>query len=223
MPTAIVLGASGLVGARLLARLREESHYDHIRVLTRRPLGVGGGKVEEQVVDFDAPGADALGGDDLFCCLGTTIKKAGSEEAFRRVDHDYPLAFARAALAAGVGRMLVVTAVGASASSGIFYNRVKGELEAALGALGFPRGLGILRPSMLLGERGESRPGEAVGKAVMGALSFAFAGGLKKYRAIAGDDVAKAMVHIAVHDAAPGARVYEGAALFEAARASSVG
>jgi uncharacterized protein YbjT (DUF2867 family) len=215
MPTAILLGASGLVGGRVLSHLRDNPRYDRIRLLTRRPLGLAGGSVEESIVDFDAP--PPLSGEDLFCCLGTTIKKAGSNEAFRRVDHDYPLAFARAALAGGMRRMLIVTAVGASAKSGIFYNRVKGELEDALATLAFPNGVHIFRPSMLLGERGESRPGEAVGKAVMGALGFAFAGALKKYRAIDGDAVAKAMVHVAAKATEPGVHVYEGATLFAAA------
>jgi len=216
MSTAILLGASGLVGGRLLSHLRNTPQYDRVQLLTRRQLGLAGGTVEESIVDFDAP--PTLSGDDLFCCLGTTIKKAGSNEAFRRVDHDYPLAFARAALTGGTKRLFIVTAVGSSAKSSIFYNRVKGELEDALATLAFPNGVHVFRPSMLLGERGESRPGEAVGKAVMGALGFAFAGALKKYRAIDGDDVAKAMVHIAAKQTDPGIHVYEGAALFNAAQ-----
>jgi uncharacterized protein YbjT (DUF2867 family) len=141
--------------------------------------------------------------EDAFCCLGTTIKKAGSQEAFRAVDHDAVLAFARAAKRAGVRRFLVVTALGADARSSVFYNRVKGEAEQALQALGF-ESLVILRPSLLLGDRAESRPGERaaiVASRVLGPLLRPFGS-----RPIEARTVARAMTALA--QAAPqGVRV----------------
>ena len=215
MATAVLFGASGLIGSQLLPLLRDDPRYERVRLLGRRALGLGGGKVEEHVVDCAAPPRELAAADDVFCCVGTTIKKAGSEEAFRTVDFAYPLALARAG--GGAGRFGVVTAVGADAHSGIFYNRVKGELEAALRQLTFARGLRIFRPSMLLGARDESRPAEAMGKAMMGALRFAFAGPLARYRAISGADVARAMHRAAAIEGGEAVVVYEGRSLFELA------
>ena len=217
--SALVAGASGLVGRRLLARLVADASYGRVTAVTRRPLGLGGAKVNEVVVDFDRP--ETLAGhaaaDDVFCCLGTTIRKAGSEAAFRKVDLDAPLAVARAARDAGAGHYLIVTAVGADPKSGVFYNRVKGEAEAGLRALAFPGGLKIVRPSLLMGERSERRPAERAAMAVMRATRPLFVGGLARYRAIDADDVAAAMVQ-AARDASTGGadatRVYEGASLF---------
>jgi uncharacterized protein YbjT (DUF2867 family) len=218
MATAVLFGASGLIGGKLLPLLVEDSRYDKVRLVGRRALGLAGGKVEEHVVDCANPAPELVGADNVFCCVGTTIKKAGSEDAFRVVDHDYPLALARAAHKAGAGRFLVVTAVGADPKSGVFYNRVKGELETALREISFPRGLRIFHPSMLLGERSESRPAEAVGKAVMGALRFAFAGPLKRYRAIDGADVARALHTAAALPDGDPIVVYEGESLFALTR-----
>jgi uncharacterized protein YbjT (DUF2867 family) len=222
MRTALLLGATGLVGGHLLELLLADATYRQVTVLVRRTLGRTHEKLREVVVDFDRldDARAELAVDDVFCCLGTTIKKAGSQEAFRRVDHDYPLRAAELAQAAGAGRYLVVTAVGANAKSGIFYNRVKGELEEALRGLSFPRGVVIVRPSILLGERAESRPAEAVGMAVMRATAFAFAGPLKRYRAIKAEDVARALVAAARADTS-GVVAYEGAPLFDLAHAAA--
>jgi uncharacterized protein YbjT (DUF2867 family) len=217
--TSILLGASGLVGGHLLPLLAADPAYTEVRCFTRRPLGLALGakvaKVREVVVDFDDPATyrDYVAVDDVFCCLGTTIKKAGSQEAFRKVDFEAPVAIARASREAGASRYVIVTAVGADPGSSIFYNRVKGETEAALGKLGFPRGLSIVRPSMLLGERSESRPAERFGVAVMRATRPLFAGGLARYRAIDAAAVARAMHAVAARDEA-GTKVYEGKELF---------
>ena len=158
--TALVAGASGLVGGFLLDALLEDSQYREVHSLGRRPLPRQHPKLVQHTVDFARLGSEALPpAQDAFCCLGTTIKKAGSQEAFRAVDHDAVLAFASASKKAGVRRFLVVTALGADARSRVFYNRVKGETEEHLKALGF-ESLVILQPSLLLGERAESRPGE---------------------------------------------------------------
>ncbi|MFY0525003.1 oxidoreductase [Archangium gephyra] len=158
--TALVAGASGLVGGFLLDALLEAPQYREVHSLGRRPLPRQHPKLVQHTVDFARLGGEALPpAQEAFCCLGTTIKKAGSQEAFRAVDHDAVLAFASAAKKAGVQRFLVVTALGSDARSRVFYNRVKGETEEALKAMGF-ESLVILQPSLLLGERAESRPGE---------------------------------------------------------------
>ncbi len=214
--TCILLGASGLVGGLLLPLLAADPTYAEVRAFTRRPLGLAqGAHVREIVVDFDEPATyrDHVAVDDVFCCLGTTIKKAGSQEAFRKVDFEAPVAIARASRAAGASRYVIVTAVGADPGSSIFYNRVKGETEAALREIGFPRGLTIVRPSMLLGERGESRPAERFGAAVMKATRPLFAGGLARYRAIDAAAVARAMHSAATRDET-GVKIYEGRELF---------
>jgi uncharacterized protein YbjT (DUF2867 family) len=158
--TALVAGATGLVGGHLLDALLESAAYAEVLSLGRRPLPRQHPKLSQRTVDFARLEGEALPRvDDAFCCLGTTIKKAGSQEAFRAVDHDAVLAFARAAKRAGASRFLVVTAMGADASSRFFYNRVKGEVEAHLGEVGFAS-LVVARPSLLLGERADRRAGE---------------------------------------------------------------
>jgi uncharacterized protein YbjT (DUF2867 family) len=213
---ALLVGASGLVGGRLLARLARDARYATVTVLTRRALGTGGGKVHEVVVDFDRPETlrVAIGGGDVFCCLGTTIKKAGSQDAFRKVDFEAPVAVAKAARAAGADQYVIVTAVGADAKSGVFYNRVKGETEAALAALAFPGGLKIVRPSLIMGERSERRPAERAAMFLMGATRPLFGGPLARYRAIDADDVAAAMLAAAREERTGGVHAYEGAPLF---------
>jgi uncharacterized protein YbjT (DUF2867 family) len=133
---------------------------------------------------------------DVFCALGTTIRKAGSREAFRRVDYDYPLRLARLCRDRGARQLLLVSSVGADPRSSNFYLRVKGELEQSLAELGYEK-LQIFRPGVLLGSREESRPGETVGKALSIALGFLLAGGLRKYRAMPADSLAKVMVRTA--------------------------
>jgi uncharacterized protein YbjT (DUF2867 family) len=212
-----VLGYSGLVGSHLARMLAVDSRYARGVLVGRRATGaLRDARVAEVVVDFDrlVDARELLAVDDVYCCLGTTIKKAGSQEAFRKVDCDIPVAAAREARAAGARQFLVVTAVGADASSRVFYSRVKGEAEAALAALDFPAGLKVFRPSILIGERGESRPGERVAMAVMNVTRPLFAGGLARYRAIDAEAVARAMHRAAFEPPAPGVRVYEGPSLF---------
>ena len=138
--------------------------------------------------------------DDAFCCLGTTIRQAGSQAAFRKVDFDYVINFAIAAKAAGVKRFLVVSALGANAKSCVFYNRVKGEMENALKAMNF-ESLHIFRPSFLLGERAEARVGERLGIKVFSALAPLMIGPARKVRPVEAKAVARAMVLAANSDA----------------------
>lgn len=193
--SALVLGGGGLVGARTVAHLAEAPLYDSVTCLVRRPGSVATTeKVREQVVDFaklkpeDVPRAD-----DLYCAIGTTMKKAGSREAFRVVDHDIPLEVAKLATLRGAKRMALVSSVGADARSSNFYLRTKGELEEELGRLSF-EALHIMRPSLLLGERNEKRTGEAIASVAMRGVGSLFAFGLRRYRPIEGDVVARAMV-----------------------------
>ncbi|HSP78452.1 MAG TPA: NAD(P)H-binding protein [Myxococcaceae bacterium] len=201
---ALVTGASGLVGGHLLDALLEDPLYQQVHSLGRRALPREHAKLEQRTVDFARLEDESLpAAEDAFCCLGTTLKKAGSQEAFRAVDHDAVLAFARAARRAGARRFLVVTALGADPHSRIFYNRVKGEVEEALQGLGF-ESLVLLRPSLLLGERAESRPGERAAivlSRALGPLLRPFGG-----RPIEARTVARAMRALA-HQAPPGVRV----------------
>jgi uncharacterized protein YbjT (DUF2867 family) len=219
--SAVLLGASGLVGGHLLRLLVHEPSFSAVTLLTRRALGLEAGKVREAVIDFERPETFRahLAVDHVFCCLGTTMKKAGSEEAFRKVDFEAPVAVARAARESGAGQFLVVTAVGADPKSRVLYSRVKGEAEAALRAFEFPRGLLIFRPSMLVGARTESRPAERVAMAVMRAARPFFVGGMARYRAIDAADVARAMLHATAEEATGGAQIYEGERLFALAGA----
>jgi uncharacterized protein YbjT (DUF2867 family) len=222
----VLLGASGLVGGHLRALLANDPTYTEGRVLGRRATGSGGPREREIVVDFGRPEtyAEHLAVDDVFCCLGTTIKKAGSQAAFREVDCDIPVAVGREARARGAKQYLIVTAVGADAKSGVFYNRVK--VEAALTALDFPGGLKVFHPSLIIGDRTERRPAERVAMAFMTATRPLFAGGLVRYRAIEAEAIARAM-HRAARGPSPrgagvtvGVTVYEGKSLFDEGRVS---
>lgn len=194
---ALIAGAQGLVGSRLLGRLLADERWSAVVAVVRRPLPLSHPKLVAPVVDFehlDRFAADAAI-DDVFCCLGTTIGKAGSEAAFRRVDHDYVVALAQLASRAGAKHFVMVSALGASAESRVFYNRVKGETEAAVLALHLPRTT-ILRPSLLAGERAESRPAERAGLLFAKLVGPLMIGGLRRYRAVDADDVAAAMIAV---------------------------
>lgn len=189
---AVIIGATGLVGSRLLALLLEDKDFGEIHAFLRGALPEHP-KLRQSVMELSQletavfPAADAV-----FCCLGTTLRRAGSREAFRKVDFDATLAAARRARAAGCRIFLLVTARGANPESRIFYNRVKGEIETAVRELSFPS-LVILRPGLLLGARSESRPLESLAQAVLGALKPLLIGPLSAARPIAGETVARAM------------------------------
>ena len=198
--TALIAGATGLVGSYCLRMLLQSDRYAKVTALVRRPLEVLHPKLEQKVVDFDqlatTPGIIA---DDIFCCLGTTMKKAGSKDAFYKVDYTYVVELARITSMQFASQFLVVSAMGADPDSLIFYNRVKGEMEEAIKKLSFTA-VHIFRPSLLLGERPETRIGEKIGEVVMTALKPVMVGPLKKYRAVPARDVAKAMLVMAIDD-----------------------
>ena len=204
--TALIAGATGLTGKHLLEFLLADARYASIHALVRKAALQADPKLSEHVIDFESlpklPKAD-----DAFCCLGTTIKKAGSQAAFRKIDFDYVLNFATAAKAAGVKRFLVVSALGANANSAVFYNRVKGEMENALKAMNF-ESLHIFRPSFLLGERTEARVGERLAIKVFSALAPLMIGPARKVRPVEAKAVARAMV-LAASGSAIGTRVIE--------------
>lgn len=195
MRTALIAGASGLVGGFLLEQLMLAPEYDRVIALGRRPVAITHPKLVQVVTDFaglEKVAAD-LRCDDAFCCLGTTIKQAGSPAAFQAVDHAAVLAFAWAAQRNGAHRFFVVTALGADAHSRVFYRRVKGETEEALAVLQFST-LGIFQPSLLLGPRVRKRWGERLGAVLLGLAEPVLLGRWRKYRAIEAAVVARAMV-----------------------------
>ena len=204
MKTALIAGSTGLVGSELLKLLTENPDYQYIYTLVRKPGGDASSKIREAVIDFDAMESFSPGGpvDHVFCTLGTTIKKAGTQENFRKVDHDYVLGLAKMAKQWGTEKFLVVTALGANPRSSIFYNRVKGETEEALKALDLDH-LFIFRPSLLMGERKEHRAAEKTAIAVYKVINPLFAGKLKKYKGIEARQVASAMVRTALENNEP--------------------
>lgn len=193
--SALVAGGSGLVGSRLLLRLLQAPEYARVHALSRRALPLDHPRLANRVVRFDAPLELQLKGlqcQDAFCCLGTTLREAGSQAAFRAVDYDLLLRFARIAAGAGAQRLVLLSAVGANPMSKNFYLRVKGETERAIETLRFPS-LDILQPSVLLGTRREFRPLEVVAQAGMWVLGPLLLGNWARLRAIDATMVAAAM------------------------------
>lgn len=201
--TALVLGASGLVGNELVKALIKRNHYSKIHLLVRRPIENFESTIcEQSAVDFEQLEAypELFKVTDVFCCLGTTIKKAKSKEAFRKVDYDYPIEAAKLAIKGNAEKFLIVSAMGAESKSRFFYNRVKGDVEKSLKTLHLPS-LHIFRPSLLLGERKEFRFGEKLGVKASGLLNTIMIGPMRPYKAIEAKKVAKAMAIMAESDA----------------------
>ena len=189
--TALVLGSSGLVGSELLTLCLESDYYKKVITPLRTPLPIHDDKRKEIIIDFEMPTwEDLFPVDHVYCCLGTTIKKAGSKSNFMKVDHDYPLAFAGAAKKWNTSVFSVITAAGVSADSKIFYNRVKGELESNLKSISLNSTL-IFQPSLLLGNRSEFRYREKILSGIAKATSWLTP---SSYRAIHCKKVAKSMI-----------------------------
>jgi uncharacterized protein YbjT (DUF2867 family) len=215
--TAIVIGATGLVGKELVNNLLKDNYYDTIKVFLRKPLTIENNRLKQFIIDFDdiKKSSDNIEGDVVFCSLGTTIKVAGSQEAFSKVDYSYVLNFAEAAKKNTVKQFILVSSLGVSEAGGNFYLTVKRDVENALKKLNF-HSLVIVRPSMLLGERNETRIAEMIGKSLMNSLRFLFIGKLKKYKAIEAKIVAHAMVSLSKTD-------LEGVSVFESDRLHELG
>ena len=192
---ALVAGASGMVGGYLLQALSEAPEYSRVFALTRRPLGREAPKVANRIVIFErmAEQLKGMSAHEAFCCIGTTRGAAGSDEAFREADVDAVLLFAQAARAAGVNRFVVVSSVGANATSKKLYLRTKGEMEEAVAMVGFAS-LDILQPSLLLGARKETRPLELVGRALAPLINPMLTGSRESLRAIPAETVARGMI-----------------------------
>ncbi len=192
MKKTVIIGSTGLVGKNLVDLLTDDKDYTNIYTIARSKPE----HLSKEVIhipfnsgNYELPATC----DTAFCCLGTTMKKAGSKDAFKKVDLEMVVTFARKAKAAGVTRFAVVSSIGANPQSSNFYLKTKGEMEEQLKKVGFDR-LVIVRPSLLLGKRNEKRLGEDLGKFFYSLFKFAFVGRLQKYKGIAAEEVAKAMI-----------------------------
>lgn len=204
--TAVMIGATGLVGSQLLSQLLADQRFTAVVTLGRKKTGQAHAKLQEHVVNFDETKAwtALVRGDVAFSCLGTTIKQAGSQAAQQKVDHDYQLAFARAAADNGVPSFVLVSAASADANARMFYSRMKGELDREVLLLPFER-TSIMRPSLLGGDRPSARAGEKISAVVLGAVNAL--GIARRYREIPAAVVARAMVNAAC-DPSKGARIF---------------
>jgi len=194
----LILGATGLVGSRVLDLMLQDSAVETVYLVSRRSCGVEHQKIVECIAPLEkmAKFESAFDVDICFCCLGTTIKKAGSKEAFRKIDYQLPLEAAKLCKSNRVKKFLLVSALGADSESFIFYNRVKGEIEESISNLGIET-FYVVRPSLIVGKREESRPGEALAMIGFKLLNPLFLGPIKKYRGSTVEDIAKLMVSLA--------------------------
>jgi uncharacterized protein YbjT (DUF2867 family) len=210
MKTALVAGASGLVGSQLVTTLLEDQRYETVKAVSRKPLKRIHARLENVVVDFNslARNPEILRADDIFCCLGTTMKTAGSKAAFEKVDFNYPLELAKIGKSLGVQQYLLVSALGANPNSSIYYNRVKGKVEAAISEVGYDT-VHLFRPSLLVGPREAYRSGEAAAKWFFRTFGFLVP---TRYKAIASIKVARAMAYYA-RSGEKGIHIHESVAL----------
>lgn len=208
---ALIVGSTGLVGSHLLRDLFNDATYSEITALVRRtPLLKNHRKLKEVITDFSNidKTLSTITANDVFCCLGTTIKKAGSQVAFRKVDYSLVVDVAKVMRKQGAEQFVVISAMGANSSSKVFYNRIKGDMEEALKGLGYPC-LKIIRPSLLVGKREEFRLGEKIGIIMSPLWKRMLVGSLKKYRPVEAEAVARFMVKVAQEESATGVHVYE--------------
>jgi len=199
--TALLAGATGLVGSALLPLLLASERYAKVIVVGRRPVAVQHPKLVQVVTELDRlePERLRLIADDVYCCLGTTIRQAGSQEAFYKVDFLYVVQLAALTAANFAAQFLVVSALGADANSRFYYNRVKGEMEEAVAQTPF-RAIHIFRPSLLLGQRAAPRLGERLGAVALALVRPLLRGAWRKYRPVAAATVAQAMLRAAQDD-----------------------
>jgi len=212
---AVVFGATGLVGKELVAELCASNDFEKITAVTRKKLSISDPKLDQvQIDDFSRlmELKEKLNAGLVFCCIGTTIKVAGSKEAFTKVDLDIPKKIAQLAEALSAPALVVISSIGADAASSNFYLRTKGEMEKSVREI-YSGKLRIVRPSLLMGNRDEFRFGEKVSTGFMKTFGWLFAGPLKKYRGIYARDVARAMIKISHFKS--GKTVYESNELLE--------
>jgi len=196
--TALIIGSTGLIGSQLLELLLESKEYSTVISFVKRDSGIQHPKLKQHIIDFDKQETykELVVGDDFFCTIGTTIKNAGSQEAFRKVDFEYPQQFAKIALENKVKHFLIVSSLGADANSSNFYLKTKGEIEDFIKKYPF-ESVSVFKPSLLLGNRNEFRLGEKIGIFFMKLFSFLLIGNLRKYKPIQSKAVANAMFIIA--------------------------
>lgn len=204
MKTALIVGGTGMTGKQLTELLLKDGRYSKLILLVRRPMDLEHEKLEQVIFNFDYPNRSVVVADEIFCCLGTTIKTAGSKEAFYKVDHDYVSLIARVGFENGAKRFAVVSAMGTNKNSKVFYNKVKGMMEETVSKTGYEACL-IFRPSLLLGNRNEFRLVEKIAQFFMTSFSFAIP---KKYKGIEARQVAKAMV-VAMNSGMKGIKIFE--------------
>lgn len=204
MKTALIIGGTGLTGKKLSRLLLADKRYQQVKLLVRKPMGIIYERLEQITYDFDSPDDSKIVADELFCCLGTTIKNAGSKKAFYQVDYQYVLQTAQAAYKNGCRKFALVSSMGANTKSMFFYNKTKGEIEEAVKKIGFENCF-IFRPSLLLGHRTHVRLGESIAQAIMPKIAFLLP---KKYRPIQSKLVASAMQLVMNAD-------YKGVCIFE--------
>jgi len=207
--TVLIAGATGLVGKFCLQFLLHDDYYQKVIVLSRKAISFSHPKIEEIIVEFDdlEKFKHLIVADHIFCCLGTTMKKAGTKANFRKVDLEYPYELAKLSLSNGATQFNLVSAIGADSRSAIFYNKTKGEIEELISKMDF-KSVNIFRPSILLGERTENRPAEKTGIKLMKSVSFLLIGPLSKYKPVEAEKVAKSMVVTAKREL-PGINIFE--------------
>ena len=210
---ALISGSTGLIGNHLLSQLVTSNQYQEIHSISRKKPSTSHQIVQFHTVDFEELDnySEIKGGDDAFCCLGTTMKKAGSKEAFYKVDFEFVKKFAELSLRAGCKRFFLVSALGADKKSLFYYNQVKGEIEEEVSHLPFDS-VHIFRPSLLLGDRAEARLGENIGKAFAQVFSLIIP---KKYKAIEAETVARAMLNTALKPKNRGIHFHESSDMLE--------
>ena len=213
MRSAIVVGGTGLVGSSLVKLLCESEEYVSVTVIARRKLEFEHPKLTVKIRNFNQlEEKDIEFAHEIFCCLGTTIKKAGTRAEFEKVDVEYPLQLASLAKKCGIMHFIIISAMGANEKSRVYYNQVKGKLEKELIALELPQ-VSIVRPSLLVGDRKEFRLGEKLGEWALKVLNPIFVGPLKKYRSIEAAQLALAMKVIALFGKKSPVMIYHSAQL----------
>lgn len=199
--TAIVLGATGLVGGKVLELLLKDERYAKILVFSRRELNIKHPKLETIIGDLlnlEEFRGNFIG-DEVFCCIGTTQAKTPDKKTYRKIDFGIPVSAAQMCKEKAINTFIVISAMGSNANSSIFYNRLKGEMEDAVLSTSLEK-IHIVQPSLIGGKRTEKRLGESFFKRILNALDFLMVGPLKKYRVIGPETIAKAMIWLANHD-----------------------
>jgi uncharacterized protein YbjT (DUF2867 family) len=197
---ALIIGATGLIGSYCLKEMLNDDSYSSVEIWVRKHTGITHLKLTERVINFEILSDLNLNGiDHVFCCLGTTIHKAKTKEAFSKVDKEYVSELAKLAESSECQKFLVVSSIGANKNSKNFYLRTKGEMEELVKKKSVPA-IYILQPSMLLGNRKEFRFGEIIGKTMMFLIEFMLIGKMRKYRGIHASTIAKALLQLAKLD-----------------------